>query len=103
MLNESLVRRSLYLMPNEIKKLEIDLGVAHANQDVGNGICITVINKGTGAFSITLKFITGNTLVLSHTDLHNGYRIEAAFTNLFYTNEVQVGVTNPIFHIARIV
>lgn len=103
---EPILARTNYILPNELEHFTIDLTTAHIDTSiglVGTGLVLTVIEKGTGVFAIKYKFVTGNTFTLTNADIHNGYKEEIRFVDILFTNEAQVGVINPHFHIGKYV
>jgi len=77
---------------HKAEKLDIDLGVAHANQVIAtNAVAITVLDKGMGAFTLTFHFYDGTEFTLNQDEISNGDIYEWDIAELKLTNEAQPG------------
>ena len=83
---------------NKGGKITIDLSsIARNNEVIANdGIAITVLNKGSGTWILTLEFYDNSNLELQDTDLEGGDILEYEFKKFKITNTIQ-SVTNPTF------
>ena len=92
------------LSPNRAVKPTIDLSTARTNQSlVEEGVLpanqtflyLTIMRRGSGTFSLKMKFNDGSTLEYSSDDLQDGYMMERRFVDVLFTNTSQT-VTNPV-------
>ena len=56
-------------------------------------VAVTVLDKGTGTFTLTFQFFDGTELTLDSTELSNGDVLEWDIEKLMLTNAAQPGET----------
>jgi hypothetical protein len=79
---------------HKAEKLVLDLGVARDKAVVASDIvAVTVLDKGTGAFTLTFHFYDGTELSLTQDEIANGDLFEWDIEKLILTNTAQAGVT----------
>lgn len=84
---------------NKAEKLTVDLSVVHAGFPqpasllASNGLRVTILDKGTGVFTLTLVFQDASTIALSNTELTNGDILDWDFLYLYITNTAQAGLS----------
>jgi 3-mercaptopyruvate sulfurtransferase SseA len=79
---------------NKAEKLVLDLGVARDKQLIAyDVVAVTVLNKGTGTFTLTWHFADGTELSLDNTEIMEGDVYEWDTAKLYLTNPAQSGVT----------
>jgi len=68
-----------------------------------NWYYLKVLIKGTGTWTIRLRFISQDKSVISLTsdELTKGDEVSLEFAELEFTNEAQSGVTNPTFWLEK--
>jgi hypothetical protein len=75
-------------------KLEIDLGTARQNEVLARDVyAVTILDKGTGNFTLTLHFLDGSEMQLTEDEVLNGDVLYYDQTALFLTNSAQSGKT----------
>ena len=79
-------------------KITIDLLSIARNKEVvaSDGTALTILEKGTGTWSLFLEFYDNSNLELQNTELEDGDLLEYEFKKFKFTNTVQ-SVTNPSF------
>jgi len=83
------------------KKVTINLEKSRSRESLqGRGTSITVLDKGTGTWTLYLKFLDNSYLQIESSDLADGDVLEYEFKELLMTNSSQ-SVTNPTFVIDR--
>jgi hypothetical protein len=79
---------------HKAEKLVLDLGVARTNQMIAyNVVAVTVLDKGTGTFTLTWHFYDGTEFTLDNTEILNGDVFEWDIAKLYLTNAAQSGLT----------
>jgi hypothetical protein len=79
---------------HKAEKLVLDLGVARDRSVVASDIvAVTVLDKGTGAFTLTFHFYDGTELSLTQDEIANGDLFEWDIAKLMLTNTAQTDVT----------
>jgi len=79
---------------HKAEKLVIDLGVAHDRTEVAfKCSAVTVLDKGTGNFTLTFHFYDGTELSLDQSELANGMAFHWDIERLYITNTAQTGLT----------
>jgi hypothetical protein len=81
---------------NKAEKIEVDLGDAHTGFPVdgllaSSGQRVTVLDKGSGTFTLLLLFQDGSYITLDNTELSNGDILDWDFYQLYITNTAQTG------------
>jgi hypothetical protein len=72
------------------EKLVLDLSVARSNQVIASDIVsVTVLDKGTGVFTLTFHFYDGTELSLDSSEIMNGQVFEWDTAKLMLTNSAQ--------------
>jgi hypothetical protein len=78
---------------HKAEKLMLDLGVARTNSVIASDIvAATVLDKGTGTYTLTFHFYDGTELSLTQDEISNGDLFEWDIEKLILTNTAQVGV-----------
>ena len=89
--------KSISYQSNKGGKITIDLSSVRNKEVIANdGISITILEKGTGTWTLTLEFYDNSNLELQDTDLEDGDVLDYEFKKFKITNTIQ-SVTNPIF------
>jgi len=71
----------------------LDLGVARDRTLIANNIvAVTILDKGTGSFTLHLIFYDGTELTLDNTELANGDVLQWDIQELRLTNTAQSGL-----------
>jgi hypothetical protein len=79
---------------HKAEKLVLDLGVARSNQVIATDIvAVTVLDKGTGTFTLTFHFYDGTELNIDSSEIATGTVFEWDIAKLMLTNTAQAGVT----------
>ncbi len=79
---------------HKAEKLVLDLGVARNKQQIAfNVVAVTVLDKGTGTFTLTWHFYDGTEFSLDNTEILNGDVFEWDIARLYLTNAAQSGAT----------
>jgi len=79
---------------HKAEKLVLDLGVARDRATIAYDIvAVTVLDKGTGMFTLTFHFYDGTELSLDHTEITEGDVYEWDIAELYLTNPAQSGAT----------
>jgi hypothetical protein len=79
---------------HKAEKLVLDLGVARDKAVIASDIvAVTVLDRGTGAFTLTFHFYDGTELSLTQDEISNGDLFEWDIEKLILTNTAQAGVT----------
>lgn len=79
-----------------------NMSLATARTDVALGIagsCLTIVDKGTGEWTIKIKFGDGSNVQFDSADITDGDTWEVEFVDLLFTNAVQA-FTGPSFYYA---
>ena len=103
--------------PNEVEKLTVDLSTARTDKRLssiggGEGLFdynakyptwhyLKVLVKGTGTWTLTFEMPGRRTISLSNDEVLLGDEIYLEFTELYFTNTSQSGVTSPVFWIEK--
>jgi len=76
------------------EKHTIDLGTARDRRLVANNIvAVTVLDKGTGSFTLHFIFYDGTELNLNQDEVSNGDKFSWDIQELRITNSAQTGLT----------
>ena len=84
---------------NKAEKITVDLGTLHAGYPdpdsllASNGQRVTVLDKGTGAFTLLVLFQDGSYITLDNTELADGDILDWDFYALYITNTAQAGLS----------
>jgi 3-mercaptopyruvate sulfurtransferase SseA len=79
---------------HKAEKLVLDLGVARSRAVIAyNVVAVTVLDKGTGTFTLTWHFADGTEFTLDNTEILNGDVFEWDIAKLYLTNSAQSGAT----------
>jgi 3-mercaptopyruvate sulfurtransferase SseA len=79
---------------HKAEKLVLDLGVARDKQLIAyDVVAVTVLDKGTGVFTLTWHFYDGTEFSLDNTEILNGDVFEWDVAKLYLTNTAQSGAT----------
>jgi len=79
---------------HKAEKAELDLGVARDRVLIAKEcVAVTVLDKGTGGFTLHFQFFDGTELTLDQDEVANGDVLEWDITELRLTNTAQTGVT----------
>jgi hypothetical protein len=79
---------------HKAEKLVLDLGVARDKAVVASDIvAVTVLDKGTGTYTLTFHFYDGTELSLTQDEISNGDLFEWDIEKLMLTNTAQTGAT----------
>jgi 3-mercaptopyruvate sulfurtransferase SseA len=79
---------------HKAEKLVLDLGVARSKQLIAyDVVAVTVLDKGTGTFTLTWHFYDGTEFSLDNTEILNGDVFEWDVAKLYLTNTEQSGAT----------
>lgn len=84
---------------NKAERVTVDLATAHAGYPdptsllASSGQRVTILDKGTGTWVLTLIFQDASTMVLSSTELGTGDILDWDFYALYVTNTAQPGKT----------
>ncbi|MEM2370597.1 MAG: hypothetical protein QXH51_06815 [Candidatus Bathyarchaeia archaeon] len=77
---------------HKAEKLDIDLGVERTKQIIAyNVVAVTVLDKGTGTFTLIWHFYDGTEFSLDNTEILNGDVFEWDIAELKLTNTAQPG------------
>ncbi|MEM2849053.1 MAG: hypothetical protein QXI36_02115, partial [Candidatus Bathyarchaeia archaeon] len=82
---------------NKAQKITVNLGTAHLGYPDPNSLLatggqrITILDKSTGTFTLTILFQDGSTIQLDNTELSNGDILDWDFYALYITNTSQIG------------
>jgi len=75
-------------------KLELDLGVARDHIIVERDLtAITILDKGTGTWTLTLEFPDESSIDLTQAEVTNGQRFHFDIRHLMLSNTAQAGQT----------
>jgi len=78
---------------HKAEKHELDLGVARDRTLVANGIvAVTILDTGTGSFTLHFIFYDGTSLDLSQDEVLNGDVLQWDIQELRITNAAQAGL-----------
>ena len=99
--------------PNEVAKFTVDLSTIRTNKRLssiggGEGLFdynvkhptwhyLKVLVKGTGTWTLTFEMPGRRTINLDNDEVLLGDEIYLEFTELYFTNTAQSGVTSPVF------
>jgi len=76
------------------EKHEIDLGVAREKTLIAyDCVAVTILDKGTGSFTLHFIFYDGTELTLNQDELANGDLFQWDIQELRITNAAQTGLT----------
>jgi len=79
---------------HKAEKAELDLGVARDRVLIAKEcVAVTVLDKGTGSFTLHFQFFDGTEIELTQDEVANGDVLEWDITELRLTNTAQTGVT----------
>jgi hypothetical protein len=84
---------------NKAEKITVDLGTAHtgypdpASLLASNGQRISILDKGTGVFTLLVLFQDGSYITLDNTELANGDILDWDFYQLYVSNTAQAGLS----------
>jgi len=79
---------------HKVEKLTIDLGIARNRTEIASkASAVTILDKGTGAFTLHFIFYDGTELTLNNTELTSGDTFRWDIEHLLLTNTAQTGVT----------
>ena len=79
---------------NKVEKLSLDLGTARVAVSIATlGLSVTVLDKSTGAFTLTFVFADASTASFTNAELTNGDILDFEFAALTLTNTAQADVT----------
>ena len=79
----------------------VDLTTARTDAALSiTGLALTVVDKGTGTWSMKLKFADDTTCEFTSTEISAGDSWEIQFSDLLLTNAAQAAVTGPKFYYA---
>jgi len=88
-----------YQYPNRVDKLVIDLGVARTNVSILPDaikkyvVDLTILDKGTGTFTLRIVNMDGTTTDFTQAELSNGDKISSEIQDILLTNSAQSGLT----------
>jgi len=78
---------------HKAEKHELDLGVARDRTLIANNIvAVTILDKGTGSFTLHFIFYDGTSLDLSQDEVLNGDVLQWDIQELRITNTAQTGL-----------
>jgi len=79
---------------HKAEKPVIDLGVARDRVLIAKDcVAVTILDKGTGTFTLHFQFFDGTELELDQDEVANGDRFRWDVTELRLTNTAQTGLT----------
>ena len=79
---------------HKAEKIVVDLSVAHDKTEVAfKCSAITVLDKGTGNFTLTFHFYDGSELSLDQSEVSSGMGFHWDVERLYITNTAQAGLT----------
>jgi len=79
---------------HKAEKYVIDLGVARDRVLLANKIvAVTILDKGTGSFTLHFQFFDGTEFELNQDEVSNGDRFSWDINELRITNTAQAGLT----------
>jgi hypothetical protein len=84
---------------NKAEKVTVDLGTLHAGYPypasllASNGQRVTILDKGTGAFTLLVLFQDGSYITLDNTELADGDILDWDFYQLYIANAPQAGLS----------
>ena len=84
---------------NKAEKIEVDLSTAHtgypdpASLLASSGQRVTVLDKGTGTFTLFVLFQDATYITLDNTELANGDILDWDFYQLYVSNTAQAGLS----------
>ena len=84
---------------NKAEKITVDLGTAHAGYPdsasllASGGQRVTILDKGTGTFTLTFIFQDASSISLSDAELANKDVLNWDFYKLYITNTAQSGLS----------
>jgi hypothetical protein len=79
---------------HKAEKIVLDLGVARTSSVIASDIvAVTVLDKGTGTYTLTFHFYDGTELSLTQDEISSGDLFEWDIAKLMLTNTAQAGVT----------
>ena len=79
---------------HKAEKLVLDLSTAHNKTEIAfKCSAVTILDKGTGTFTLTFHFYDGTELSLDNTEVSNGMAIHWDIERLYLTNTAQLGQT----------
>ncbi|OQX87784.1 MAG: hypothetical protein B6D55_02425 [Candidatus Omnitrophica bacterium 4484_70.2] len=103
--------------PNEIAKFTVDLSIERDKKKLssiggGEGLFdynakypswhyLKVLIKGDGVWTLTFELAGKRTISLTNEEILRGDEIFLEFYELYFTNEAQTGVVNPVFWIEK--
>lgn len=95
-------KAKMHLKPNRADLLEPNLGTVRSstvltgtNYDGSDGEGITILDKGTGTFSLILTFDDDTMVTLPSAKLKTGTELGIMFVSLKMTNAAQPAATDP--------
>jgi len=78
---------------HKAEKLVIDLGVARDRVLIAKDcVAVTILDKGTGTFTLHFQFFDGTELMLDQDEVSNGDVLEWDIHELRITNPAQAGL-----------
>ena len=80
-----------------------NMSLAAARTDVAlgvEGLCLTIISKGTGTWTMKFRFGDATTCQFASTEVNNGDSWELAYSDILFTNAAQPAATGPSFYFA---
>jgi len=92
------------LSPNRAVKFTVDLSIVRNDRSlIDEGelpagktfLYLTVLKKGTGSWSLKMKFSDNSTIEYFSDDLADGYLMDRRFVDILFTNSAQT-VANPV-------
>ena len=79
----------------------IDLTTLRSDTSLGfPGLNLTIVDKGTGVWSLKFKFSDDTTCTFTSAEVSKGDSWELDFEDILFTNAVQAAVTGPKFYYA---
>ena len=84
---------------NKAEKIVVDLSDAHAGYPdpasllASNGQRVTILDKGTGTFTLLVLFQDASYITLDNTELANGDVLDWDFYRLYIANSAQAGLS----------
>jgi hypothetical protein len=90
--------------PNRAVKFTVDLAAARTDKSLMDEgllpsgktfLYLTVLQVGSGVWTVKLVFDDFSTLAYDVSELHDGYLMVRRFVDLLFTNMSQPSVTNP--------
>ena len=79
---------------HKAEKLELTLDTERDRIEVATKVtAVTILDKGTGTFTLTFHFYDGTELTLDNTEVTNGDPFKWDIESLFLTNTAQPGET----------